>query len=213
LTQVSVLLPVGAALLAGGCAWPAARLVRAYAAPVPVSLVPLLAVAMAAIAVAATQRLQPWPVALAACWLGVCGAPLAAIDAAVRRLPDVLTGAAFAGVAACLALAAGLYHGWPDLGRAGAGAAAVAGFFLLLAVARPGSAGLGDAKLGLGVGALAAWMSWGTVLAAVFAAFVLAALVALALIVSRRAGLSSSVPFGPFLLAGCLAAVLLAGHS
>jgi leader peptidase (prepilin peptidase)/N-methyltransferase len=87
----------------------------------------------------------------------------------------------------------------------------VAGFFVLLALARPGSAGLGDAKLGLSTGALAGWFGWGILLASVFAAFLLAAACGLALIAARRATLrAGSLPFGPFMLAGCLAAVLLA---
>ena len=85
----------------------------------------------------------------------------------------------------------------------------VAGIFTSLALARPGSAGLGDAKLGVSVGAMAAWLGWGVLADAVVAAFVLAAGYSGWLITTRRSGLRGSLAFGPFLLAGCLAAVLL----
>jgi len=124
------------------------------------------------------------------------------------RLPDALTGACLAGTAACLTAAAAAAGSWPVLGRAAVGALAVAAFFTLLALIRPGSAGLGDAKLGLSTGALAAWFGWTVLLSALFAAFVLAAGYAVWLLASGRTSLrGGSVPFGPFLLAGCLLAV------
>ncbi len=141
----------------------------------------------------------------------MCAVPLAAIDGAVHRLPDALTGAAFAGTSAFLLAAAAFDDRWTDLVRSGGGAFAVGGLFALLALARPGSTGLGDAKLGLSVGALAAWFGWGTLALAGAAGFVLAGVYGLWLVASGRADLRSSIPFGPFLLAGCFAAVLLAG--
>jgi leader peptidase (prepilin peptidase)/N-methyltransferase len=151
-------------------------------------------------------------VAAAGCWLAIGGASLAVIDIRVRRLPDVLTAACGAGIAALLAAAAASSADWHDLTRAGKGGLAVAAFFGLLALARPGSAGLGDAKLGVSIGALTGWFGWGLLLASVFTSFVLAAAVGLWLMGTRRATLrGTSLPFGPFLLAGCLAVVLLAG--
>jgi leader peptidase (prepilin peptidase) / N-methyltransferase len=186
---------------------PRCRACRAIIGPT----VLLAAVPMAVLAGAAAALVRPDLVACAACWLAVCAVPLTAVDAAVHRLPDPLTGGAFAGTAAFLLAAAGLGDRWPDLARSAAGAVAVAGLFALLALARPGSAGLGDAKLGLSVGALAGWFGWGTLALAVPAGFVLAGGYGLWLLASGRAGLRSSIAFGPFLLAGCFTAVLLAG--
>lgn len=179
----------------------------------PAPALPWLAAAiMAGLAFAAAARLHPASVAVAACWLVICGLPLTVIDVRVRRLPDVLTGAAFAGVAVCLLTAAAVTGQWPALARAAGGGAAVGVLFAVLALARPGSAGLGDAKLGVSTGALAGWLGWGVLLLSVFAAFVLAAACGLGLVAAGRASLrSGSLPFGPFLLAGCLAIVLLAG--
>jgi leader peptidase (prepilin peptidase) / N-methyltransferase len=178
----------------------------------PLDLALLVALVMAALCFGAVVRLHPALVACAACWLVLAGSPAAVIDARVRRLPDPLTLGAFAGTLVLLSAAAATTGNWPALARAAEGAAAVAAFFLLLALSKAGSAGLGDAKLGLSAGALAAWSGWGALLLAIFAAFVLAACYGLWLIMTGRASVrGGSIPFGPFLLAGCMAAVLVAG--
>jgi leader peptidase (prepilin peptidase)/N-methyltransferase len=168
-----------------------------------------MAVLMAALAGAAGTWVHPWPVAGAACWLAVLSVPLAIIDVLARRLPDRLTAAALAGMAAFLVTAAAADAGWRPLARSAEGAAGLAAVFVLLAIARPGSAGLGDAKLSLSIGALAAWFGWAVLITALLICFLLAAGYALWLLASRRAGIGSTIAFGPFLLAGCLAAVLL----
>ena len=71
---------------------------------------------------------------------------------------------------------------------------------------------LARAKLGLSTGALAGWFGWGVLLTSLVAAFTLAASYGVWLVATGRAALrGTSLPFGPFLLAGCLAVVLLAG--
>jgi leader peptidase (prepilin peptidase)/N-methyltransferase len=220
---------LGAAAAAAACGWPAAAAIdqlarrpadaidhggdpSAHAPPRAVLDCLLSCLLLAGLAFAVAARVHPAIVAAAGCWLVVSGVPLAVIDVRVRRLPDVLTGTSLAGLAALLTAAAVSNADFSDLGRAGAGGLAVGSLFGLLAVARPGSAGLGDAKLGLSTGAMAGWLGWGPLLASVFAAFVLAAAAGLWLVGTRRARLrGGSLPFGPFLLAGCLIVVLLSG--
>jgi leader peptidase (prepilin peptidase) / N-methyltransferase len=229
-----LLFPVAAALVAAASGWPACELVVALGTPGPApaadevadagaatggglarptrragpAAILLTSLILAALAFGVAVRVHPAVVAAAGCWLAACGMPMAVIDARHRRLPDALTGACLAGTAALLIAAAAASGAWSALGRAGLGALAVGTFFALLAVAKPGSAGLGDAKLGLSTGALAAWFGWAALVSAVFAAFVLAAGFSIWLIASGRASFrGGSVPFGPFLLAGCLLAV------
>ncbi len=179
----------------------------------PAVLACAAAVVLAALAGAAGLRLHPVAVGAACGWLAACGLPLAIIDTTAGRLPDPLTGAAFSGVTAALLAAAIMTGSWGELGRAAGGAGLVFALFAALALLRPGSAGPGDAKLGLSTGALAAWCGWGILLASLFAAFALAALCGLAVVASGRVTLrSGSVPFGPFLLAGCIALVLLSAR-
>jgi leader peptidase (prepilin peptidase)/N-methyltransferase len=207
---VSLVLPVAAAALAACCGWPASGAVRVYTQRTIGP--PLLAPPMALLAGLAAWLVHPGLIACAAAWLAICAVPLAVIDALAFRLPDPLTLAALAGTAAFLVAAAAASGDWAGLGRAAAGAAALGGLFLALALARPGSAGLGDAKLSVSLGALAAWAGWDVLLSALIAAFVLAAGYGLWLVASKGATLRARVPFGPFLLAGTLAAVVAASH-
>ena len=124
-------------------------------------------------------------------------------------LPDPLTAAALAGTLALLTVAALAGHLPGHLGRAAIGAVALAGFYLVLAVIRPGGLGLGDAKLAASVGAALGWISWQALLSGTFAAFVLAGMYGGALLALHRAGRTSHLPLGPFILLGTLAAIAL----
>jgi hypothetical protein len=76
---------------------------------------------------------------------------------------------------------------------------------------RGGPSGPSEKTPRLSTGALAARFGWGVLLTAAFTAFALAACYGLGLLVAGRASVRrSSVPFGPFLIAGCLTVVLLA---
>jgi leader peptidase (prepilin peptidase) / N-methyltransferase len=207
---VSLALSAAAAVLAACCGWPASRAVRAYTQRTIGPL--LLAPPMALLAGLAAGLVHPGLVACAAAWLAICAVPLALIDALAFRLPDPLTLAALGGITALLVAVAAVSGDWAALGRAAAGAAALGGTFLALALARPGSAGLGDAKLSVSLGALTAWAGWDVLLGALAVAFVLAAGYGLWLIVAKGATLAARLPFGPFLLAGTLVAVIAAGH-
>lgn len=219
---MSAAFAIGVAAGAAACAWPARGLVTALgtaaettagerpagAVRPPIAGALLTSLVLALLAFWVAVRVHPAVVAVAGCWLATCGVPLAIIDARTRRLPDVLTATCVAGLAVLLTAAAAGSGDWSRLARAAGGALAVAAFFATLAAVRPGSAGLGDAKLGLSTGALAAWFGWTVLLWALFAAFALAACYGLGLVATGRASVrGSSLPFGPFLLAGCLLAV------
>lgn len=171
---------------------------------------PLLAVeATSALLLAAlAARVHPGLVLAAACWLAFCAVPLAFIDVAVRRLPDLLTGPAWAGTALLLLLAAATAGQWGGLLRAVLGGAALAGFYLVLLLVSPSGMGLGDVKAAASIGTLLAWAGWRVLLAGSFAGFLLAALYGVALLVSGRATRKQQIPFGPFMLAGAFLAVL-----
>jgi leader peptidase (prepilin peptidase)/N-methyltransferase len=144
----------------------------------------------------------------AACWLAACAVPLACTDLAVQRLPDPLTGAAYAGTAVLLLAAAAVGGTWAALVRALLGGLALAGFYLLLMVISPSGMSLGDVKLAASLGTLLAWFGWRLLLAGGFAGFLLGGVFAGALLVSRRAGRKQPIPFGPFMIAGAVLAVV-----
>ena len=147
-------------------------------------------------------------VLVAACWLAACAVPLACTDLAVQRLPDPLTGAAYAGTAVLLLAAAAVGGPWSALVRALLGGLALAGFYLLLMVISPSGMSLGDVKLAASLGTLLAWFSWRLLLAGGFAGFLLGGVFAAALLVSRRADRKQPIPFGPFMIAGAVLAVV-----
>jgi leader peptidase (prepilin peptidase) / N-methyltransferase len=128
----------------------------------------------------------------------------------VQRLPDRLTLPAYPFVLAMLAAAAAGGHDLAALGRALLGGLALAGGYLLLAVARPGQIGGGDIKLAGLAGLVLGWFGWWAVLAGGAMGFLLAAVVSLGLLAARRVTLRSAISFGPFLLGGALLAVLAA---
>ena len=90
----------------------------------------------------------------------------------------------------------------PEHAAAAAGAFA---FFLLLAIISPGGMGLGDVKLALMLGAFLGW----PVAVAIVAALLVSLLPSLAILVRHgAAGRKVGIPFGPFLAAGGVVALL-----
>jgi leader peptidase (prepilin peptidase)/N-methyltransferase len=180
-----------------------ARYVRAAPRPVVAGLV--TAVLLGALG----ARVHP-PVALAAaCALAVCAVPLGFIDAAVQRLPDALTAAAYAGTVVLLLLAAAVSGHWDEAGRAVLGGLALAAVYLALLFISPSGMGLGDVKLAISLGTLLAWRSWQVLVLGGFAGFLLAAVYSIALLATRRATRKQHIPFGPFMIAGAFLSVLL----
>jgi leader peptidase (prepilin peptidase) / N-methyltransferase len=139
--------------------------------------------------------------------LAGAGTLLAVVDLRVRLLPNrVVLPALVAGVA-LLAAAAALDGSWGALLRGVLGAAALFAVFLVLALVSPGALGMGDVKLAALVGLYLGWLGWGPLVGGALAGFVVQAVVALALLASRRIGLRGELPFGPAMLAGAAVAV------
>jgi len=90
-----------------------------------------------------------------------------------------------------------------------AGGAVLWGFYFILRLVYPPGMGFGDVKLAGVVGMYLGYLGWTHVFAGTFAAFLLGGLWSIALLASRRGTLKSSIPFGPFMLAGTAAAMLL----
>jgi leader peptidase (prepilin peptidase)/N-methyltransferase len=167
-----------------------------------------------------------WLVAAACAYFAVMAVRLTVIDVRHHLLPNriVFPSYAVAGVlllAAALAGAAGPTDGGqgtngtlpgllavPAL-RVVAGAAILWLFYFLLRFAYPPGMGFGDVKLAGVLGMYLGYLGWGHLFAGTFLAFLLGGLWSLALLAARRGTLKSSIPFGPFMLAGTAAAMLL----
>lgn len=145
-------------------------------------------------------------------FFGALGVALAAIDIAVKRLPDPLTLPAYPILIAMLAVAALISDDVAALGRALLGGLALSGCFLVLALIRPGQLGGGDIKLAGLTGLVLGWLGWPALIVGAALAFVLSAIVGLALLATRRVTLQSAMSFGPFLVGGAVLAALMSAH-
>ncbi|MGH3095706.1 MAG: prepilin peptidase [Streptosporangiales bacterium] len=171
-------------------------------------VVPLAAaVACALLAV----RFGTSPVLPAYLYLAIVAMPLAAIDVEHHRLPDVLTLPSYPIALALLGAAAFLVPaGTRHLVMALIGMAALWSLYAVLYLLAPKGIGRGDVKLAGVLGIYLGWLGPDAWVLGAFAGPVLGGLFGLALVVTRRGSRRTLIPFGPFMLAGTLAAVLAA---
>ena len=144
-------------------------------------------------------------------YLGAIGVALALIDLDVKRLPNAIVLPSYAVAGVLLGAAALLGNDLGDFLRALLGMAALFGLYFVLAMVYPAGMGFGDVKLAGLLGLYLGWLGWGEVVAGGFLGFLFGGLVGMALMVARRAGRKSQIPFGPFMLAGALVAILWGG--
>jgi leader peptidase (prepilin peptidase)/N-methyltransferase len=144
-------------------------------------------------------------------YLGAVGVALAMIDIDVKRLPNAIVLPSYLVAAALLTVAAAVDGRWEDLLRAGLGMVALYAFYFLLALVYPAGMGFGDVKLAGVLGLYLGWLGWAEVVTGGFLGFLFGGVVGGGLVLVRRAGRKSMLPFGPFMLAGALVAILWGG--
>ncbi len=138
-------------------------------------------------------------------YLAAISITLALIDLDTFRLPNAIVLPSFA-VLLALLLAATLLATdapmwWPLL-RAVAGATVLMLGYGALWFFWPGGMGLGDVKLAAVLGLMLGWFGWGVLAVGAFAAFVFGGVFGVALVLLRRGGRKSRIPFGPWMLLG-----------
>jgi leader peptidase (prepilin peptidase) / N-methyltransferase len=134
------------------------------------------------------------------------GVALAMIDLDHRRLPNAVVLPSYPVVAVLLFGATLWTHDWSALARAGIGAAALFGFYFLLATVYPAGMGFGDVKLAGILGAVLGYLSWASLIIGAFGGFLLGAMVGVVVMAAGRGSRKTSLPFGPFMIAGALLA-------
>lgn len=139
--------------------------------------------------------------------LAIAGAALGVIDARTRRLPNVIVYPLTVALAVLLLAAAAATGAWADLGRAALGGVAYSGLHLVLHLITRGQVGMGDVKLAVPLGAVAAWHGWTCWVVNLYGAYLLGGVVVLVLLVARLRTRRDYLPFGPFLLAGTAVAL------
>lgn len=137
-------------------------------------------------------------------YLAAVSIALTLIDLDVRRLPDAIVLPSYAVLPLLLVPEAVATLEWWPLVRALIGGVALFLFYDVLALVYPrgGGMGGGDIKLAGVLGIALAWIGWGPLVVGAFAGFLLGGLYSVAIVVTGRAGMRSSIPFGPFMLAG-----------
>jgi leader peptidase (prepilin peptidase)/N-methyltransferase len=157
-------------------------------------------------------ELGPSLVALVAfLYLAAISVALGLIDVDVHRLPDAIVLPAYLVGASLLTLASGLAGDWAALGRAGIGMVALWACYRLMRAVYPAAMGFGDVKLAGVLGLFLGWLGWGPLVVGAFSAFLLGAVFAVSLIASGRAGRTSGIPFGPWMLAGAWIGIFAGG--
>lgn len=150
------------------------------------------------------------PLLPALCFLVAIAVPLTVIDVREKRLPDRLTLPSYPAALALLGIAAIFPPNGPArLEHALLGLAAAGAFYLLLAAIYPGGIGLGDVKLAGVLGLYLGWFGARVFLAGILGGFVLATVIGVALIATGRATRKTQLPFGPFMLAATMLAMLI----
>jgi leader peptidase (prepilin peptidase)/N-methyltransferase len=169
---------------------------------------PVVELGTAVLFAVVAYRIGPAPELPAYLYLTAVGVALAVIDLDHRRLPNALTLPSYLVLGALLTAASAATGDWAALVRAGIGMVAYYGVLFALAVAVPRGMGFGDVKLAGMLGMALGWLGWGELLVGFFLGFAYGALVSVVLVALGRAGRRTQVPFGPFLVAGALTAVV-----
>lgn len=139
----------------------------------------------------------PWLLVLASATLA-----LVVIDFQCHRLPDAIVLPLYPAMVAGLVLAGVLSGEW-NVGTAAIGAGiwlVVIGGLWLVSGGR--GMGFGDVKLAPVLGATLGWLGWQSAAVGLMAAFILGGVVGIVLLLTRRAGRRTRIPFGPYLVVG-----------
>jgi leader peptidase (prepilin peptidase)/N-methyltransferase len=151
-----------------------------------------------------------WSLLPAYLYLGAVSAVLTLIDIDVHRLPDLIVLPSYPIVFVLLLVPTVVTGQWGALLRAVLAGLVLFVGYLVLALVSPGGAGLGlgDVKLAGVLGLLLGWLGWSPAIVSVPAAFLVGGVIALLLLVTRRASRKSHIAFGPSMILGAWVALM-----
>lgn len=134
---------------------------------------------------------------------------LSLIDIQQGLLPNAIVLPAYPVIAVLLVLASWATGDWSALLHASIGGAALFAFFFVVWFVYPAGMGYGDVKLAGLLGLMLGWFGWAPLLVGSFAGFLIGAVVGVIVMIARRTGRKTSIPFGPSLLAGVWVGIFL----
>lgn len=129
---------------------------------------------------------------------------LSVIDLDLFLLPKRIVFPLMGATAVLLGIAAAVRGDWDLIVRSGVCAVAAFAALAVLWLINPKGMGYGDVRLAGLIGLDLGWIGGVQVMVGIFAGFVIASVVGIGLMATRRAGRRDAVPFGPFLAAGTL---------
>jgi leader peptidase (prepilin peptidase)/N-methyltransferase len=134
---------------------------------------------------------------------------LSAIDFETFLLPNRIVYPLTLVMLALLALGTAADGEFGDYGRGLLGGVVAFLVFFVLHLVSPRSMGFGDVKLSFTLGLSLGVLGWGELFLGLFLGFFYGAVIGILLIVTKLRSRGQAVPFGPFLAAGAMTAVLL----
>lgn len=146
--------------------------------------------------------LYPLGLVPALLYLAAITVALTLIDLDTQRLPDAIVLPSYIVLVVLLALASLIEGDWWALLWAAAGGAILFAVYLLIAFIAPRGMGMGDVKLAGVLGLVLGWIGWGALIVGAFSAFLLGGVFGILLVLFRRAGRRSGIPFGPWMFGG-----------
>lgn len=133
---------------------------------------------------------------------------LSGIDLDHHVIPSRIVYPAVGASLVLLAVASGVDHNWHRYQDAVIGGLAALAALFLIHVVVPRGMGFGDVRLSGLIGLNVGWLGLAHVAVALFAGFLLGAVVGVGLMAGGLASRKSRIPFGPFLSAGAVIGVL-----
>ena len=133
-------------------------------------------------------------------YLAAITVALGLIDLDHHVLPNSIVLPSALVAAVLLAASAILTGNYTALLGAVIGAAAMFFFYFVLAFISPRGMGMGDVKLAGVLGLYLGYLGWGALIVGGFGAFLLGGLFSVVLLLLRKAGRKSGIPFGPWML-------------
>ena len=203
MTPVVILAALGFAVLGAAAerlasVWPAEEASRRGPGLRTVGLA--VGAGLAAGALVATSELPAWATAVYLAWLALL-VGLTATDLEQRRLPHLLLDPLIV-----LGLVFVPFNPAVEPINAVIGAGAAVAFLGVIGLVVRGGLAVGDLYLVAPIGSM---LGWPAIFTALFAAAFLAAGTSLLLLATRRVGMRSYIPFGPFLVAGAVLAIII----
>lgn len=192
-----------------GAGWFAAPLTERYCGELSVGRRYAVALVTAMVFAVLAWRLGTTALLAAYLYLGAVGTVLTFVDIAVKRLPDPFTLPSYVVGPVLLAAAAPFTaDGWPRLAYALVGMAFLWLVYGLQHFLLPNAIGRGDVKLAGVLGLYLGWFGQSTWFIGLLLGFVFGGLAAVGLLLTRRASRKTEIPFGPYMMAGALVAIL-----